>query len=177
MKQIGALLILAVVAGWMADGSVVASDPAAAEVMVKPHTARVFYLQGMSSRDAITLLRMEAQILQAAWIGERDVVVVAGTAEKVDQCEDLLQQRDALFRVAEPHEPVALEGVESSLPETRVFLVDGDNLQTVVTVLRSIYQVRELSELAENNSVSVSASKPVLDSSEALLQELELLVK
>ena len=177
MRQFGMLLILSVFAGWMADGSASASDPAAGGVMITPHATRVFYLQGMSSRDAITLLRMEAQIRQASWIGDRDVIVVAGSTEEVDQCEDLLRQRDVLLRVAEPHEPVALEGMENSPPATRVFLVDGDNLRTVVTVLRSIYQVREVSEIGEENSVSVSASKPILDSSEALLRELGLLVE
>jgi hypothetical protein len=44
----------------------------------------------------------------------------------------------------------------------------------VVVVLRSIYSVRELSERALDE-VSVHASQPVLDSSEALLRELKLL--
>ena len=173
MRQFGALLILAVVAGWMAGGSASASDP----MEVGVTTMRIFYLQGMSSRDAITLLRMKAHIPQAAWIGDRDVIVIAGSADRVDQCESLLRQRDAVLRAAEPHEPVALGGLKQSPPTTRVFPVKGDDLRIVVTVLRSIYQVRELSELVEENSVSVRAAKPILDSSEALLRELGLLVE
>lgn len=38
-----------------------------------------------------------------------------------------------------------------------------------------IYSVRELSELAQDNAVSIHATQPVLDSSEALLRELDLL--
>jgi len=103
--------------------------------------------------------------------------VVSDTADRVDQSEMLLRQRNAVVRTSDPHKPLDLNSLGKSPFATRVFRVAGDNLNNVVTVLRSIYHVREVNESAENHSVSVTAAKPVLDSSESLLRELSLIAK
>jgi hypothetical protein len=176
MRVYCALIIVAMAVVGLTGGLASASSPTLEEAVVvnKIHT-RVFYLQGMDPREAATLLRSQAQVRQLAWIKGRDVIVVAGEANRVEQCETLLREHDAILRVADPHEPVALAGPASDPLVTRVFRVTDDNMQAVVVILRSIYQVRELEELAEDNTVSIQSTQPILDSSESLLRELELL--
>lgn len=125
----------------------------------------------------MTLLRSQVQVRQMAMIPDRSVIVVSDVADKVNQSESLLRQRDAVVRATDPHEPLELEHLAESQPATRVFRVDSAHVSTVVTLLRAIYQVREVQELAEDNSVSARGAQPILDSSEALLRELGLLVE
>jgi hypothetical protein len=148
-------------------------DAGAAASAAAPQVTRVFYLQGMEPREAVTLFRAQAQVRRVAMIADRSVVVVSDIAEKVEQAESLLRQRDAVARTSDPHQP--LELLAESPAATRTFRVDGDEVSTVLTVLRSIYQVRELSELADGGGVEVRAAQPILDSSAALLRELGLL--
>ena len=171
-----ALMIVAMAVGGLTGGSTSASTPPLEEAAVasKVHM-RVLYLQGMDPREAITLLRSQAHVRQAATISDRNLIVIAGKADMVAKCETLLREHDAVLRVTDPHEPVELGGRTADPLIARVFRVAGDNMQAVVLLLRAIYQVRELSELAQDNTVSVQATQAVLDSSEALLRELELL--
>ena len=179
MRSSRALLIFALVAGGLVSGSPRAAGPAQAGTSSAnmPHVTRVFYLQEMEPRDAMTLLRSQVQVRRMATIRDRSVIVVSDVADRVDQSERLLRQRDAVVRATDPHEPLELERLAESPTATRVFRVGSDNMSTVVTVLRSIYQMREVNEFAEDNSVSVRAAQPILDSSEALLRELGLLVE
>ncbi len=172
MRVCRALMIVATAVGLTGGATSTSSERA---IVSKVHT-RVFYLQGMDPRAAITLLRSQAQVRQVASIKDRDVIVVAGTDDTVDRCETLLREHDAILRVADPYEPVELGGAAEVPLATRVFHVVGDNMQAVVVLLRSIYQVRELTEFPQDTTVSVHATQPVLDSSEALFRELELLV-
>jgi malonyl CoA-acyl carrier protein transacylase len=168
--------IVAIAVCGLANAPIIASSPANADSEGAGELyTRVFYLQGMDVRQAVTLLRSQAQVLQVASINDRDVIVIAGTADMVERCETLLRERDAILRVAIPHEPVELEALSRGPLVSHVFRVTDNNIKTAVVVLRAIYQVRELSELTEDNTVSVRATQPVVDSSEALLRELGLL--
>jgi uncharacterized protein YjcR len=131
----------------------------------------------MDSREAVTLLRSQVQVLQAATIPDRNIIVVSDGAEKVDRSESLLRQQDAIVRVADPHQPLDLKQLQESPPATRVLKVESADTNTVVTLLRAIYQVRDVSESAEERTVTARAAQPVLDSSEALLRELGLLAE
>jgi hypothetical protein len=102
-------------------------------------------------------------------------IVVRDRADVVDRCEALLRERDAVRRVADPHQPVVLGGPAAGPSNTRVFRVDFEDSATVVVVLRAIYSVRKLTELLERSEISIRAPQPVLDASEALFRELELL--
>lgn len=173
MRVWGALLIVPVLVGGLTSGPARAAGEQ--PEVDKVHT-RVFYLQGMDHQAAITLLRSKAQVMQVARISDRDVIVVAGTAETVGRCDTLLREHDAILRVVAPHDPVELGGPAGVPLATGVFHVLGDHMPTVVVVLRAIYQVRELNEDAQESAVTVHATQPVLASSEALFRELKLLV-
>jgi hypothetical protein len=173
MTVCGALGIVAVLVGGLTSGP---ASAASGQPKVSKVETRVFYLQEMDPREAVTLLRSQAQVRQVAWVSDRDVVVVAGTADTVDRCATLLREHDAILRVVAPHEPVELGGPAGAPLATGVFHVLGDHMQTVVVLLRSIYQIRELTEHAQDSTVSVHATQPVLESSEALFRELKLLV-
>ena len=105
MRVCGALLIVPVLVGGLTSvpASAASEQPEDGNVHM-----RVFYLQGMDSREAITLLRSKAQVRQVARISDRDVIVVAGTADIVDRCDTLLREHDAILRVVAPHDPVEL---------------------------------------------------------------------
>ena len=142
-----------------------------------PYVMRVFHLQGMEPREAATLLRKQLQIRQIVMIQDRNIIIVADSADKVDHSESLLRQRDAVVRATDPHDPLNLERLPDSPMETRVFRIVDADTKTVITILRSIYQVRELTELVDENSVSVREALPILDASEALLREVGLLAE
>ncbi len=179
MRPSRALLIFALVAGGLVSGSLRAGGPAQAGTSSAnmPHVTRVFYLQGMEPREAMTLLRSQVQVRQMAMIQDSSAIVVSDVADRVDQSEKLLRERDAVVRATDPHDPLELEGLAASPTATRVFRVESVNLTAVATILRSIYQVREVNTSAEENSVSVRGAKLILDSSEALLRELGLLAE
>jgi type II secretory pathway component GspD/PulD (secretin) len=59
---------------------------------------RVFYLQGMEKREAVTLLRSQLQVRQIAEVQGSDIVIVTEAAEKVERCENLLRELDAVAR-------------------------------------------------------------------------------
>ena len=131
---------------------------------------------GGNMEEAMTLLRKEARVLQVAAIREGDAIVVAGTADMVDRCEGLFRERDVLLRVADPHGPVVLEREAGAPSGTRVLRIGDADMRDTVTLLRAIYMIRERTESAEDGSVTVHATGPVLDAIEAVLGELELLV-
>jgi hypothetical protein len=136
---------------------------------------RVFYLQAMAVRDAMTMVRSQAKVRSVAGIDEPRVLIVRDVAQVVDQCESLLRQRDAGLRVVTPHGPVKLEAAAGEPLESRVFITVDDGVETVTTVLRSIYSIRKLNARPGDATVSVDATQPVLDAIEALLSELDLL--
>lgn len=140
-----------------------------------PHLTRVLYLQGMQPREASMLLRTELQIVQLATVPGRDVIVVSDVAAKIDRAGALLREKGALARAADPHGPLDLTGLAGGPGATRVLSVAGAEMNTAVTLLRAIYQVRELEQNAESGSITVHAAAPILDASEALLRELNLL--
>ena len=143
----------------------------------EPRLTRVFYLQGMERREAVTLLRSQVQVRQMAEVASVDAVVVTEVAERVDRSESLLREHDALVRAVDPHGPLSFERVPDAEMETRVFAIEGPDTRSAVTVLRAIYQIGELTESADDNSVTVRASPARLDAAEALLRQLELLAE
>lgn len=143
-----------------------------------PYVTRVFYVQGMELREAVTLLRSRVHVRQMAEVITRNAIVVCEVADRVERSESLLRENDALVRATDPHEPVSFERAKDSPLETRVFPVEsGDDAKMVVTILRAIYQMRDMTELADESGVSVRAALPLLDASEELLRELGLLVE
>ena len=58
---------------------------------------------------------------------------------------------------------------------TRVFRVDDG--AGVVVLLRTLYQVKDVSAQAQDRSVTIRAAEPILVASEALLRELKLLAE
>jgi hypothetical protein len=146
---------------------------------------RVIYLQNMTPWDGVKLVRSQADVRSVAGIDDRGAIVVRDSADVVDKCEALLRERAAVQRVTDPHAPVILPRRRESSPvsggeaagpsNNRVFRVAFEDSQTVANILRAIYEVRELTELLERSEVSIRAPQPVLDASEALLRELELL--
>ncbi len=97
MRVCRALMVVAIAVGGLTGGPTSASSSTREEAAVasKVHT-RVFYLQGMDPRQAITLLRSQAQVRQVASISHRNVIVVAGIADTVERCETLLREHDAV---------------------------------------------------------------------------------
>ena len=170
------LIIVTVAVGGMVGGPVNALTATREEVAVPSQVhMRVFYLQGMGSNEATTLLRSQAQVPKVASLSDRGVVVAAGPAVVVEKCEALLRDRQALLRVASPHGPLADQKQTGDSLVPHDFSVTADDEQTVVVLLRAIYSIRVLSERAEDNIVSIEATQPVLDAIEALLRELEVL--
>ena len=138
-------------------------------------SVRVIYLQEVSN-DAMVLIRSRAEVRHVAVIPNRNGIIVADTADVVDQCEALLREHFAVVRVADPHAPQELGRYAPETLVPRVFrIADDDSLRYVVVVLRSIYSIRVLSEYPPDNTISVEAPAPVLDSIEALLRELKML--
>jgi type II secretory pathway component GspD/PulD (secretin) len=139
---------------------------------------RVLYLEGMDPREAVTLLRRHVQVRRVATISGRSLVVVADTLQRVEQAEKLLQhEKNAVSRSVDPHAPLDLERLSEVQPATKTFEVGSANLGPTTTILRAIYQVREVAGSAETGSVTARAAQTVLDSSEALLRELGLIIE
>ena len=173
MLSYRAVVILALSAGALFNVDLRAAESSGEE----PRLTRVFHLQGMETREAVALLRSRVQVRQIAEIRGLDIVIVTEVAEKVDRSESLLRERDAVARAIDPHDPVNPEPSSESPIGTRVFRIEGLDPRGVVTVLRSIYQMREVTELVDGDGVSVRAPLYKLDASEALLRELGLLAE
>ncbi len=170
MNFLRSTIVAALFAGLVLSGAVLAGES-------EPIFTRVLYLQGMEVREAVTLLRSQVHVRQMATIQGRNLVIIAETLDKIEQSETVLRQKDAVSRVAEPHPPLELRKLGKAPAATRTFHVGAGVAASTVTILRSIYQMRELTEEAESNSVSARAAPAVLDAGEALLQELGLLVE
>ncbi len=138
-------------------------------------STRVFYLKDMGTREAITLLRSEVQVRQIAEIRELHAVVVTETEERITRSETLLRERDGLERAVAPHDPLRFERGSEEQTETRVFRLAGIDPRSAQTVLRSLYQIRELTVLADGTRLSVRTTIPKLEASEALFRELGVL--
>ena len=167
MMSSRAVLFFALAAGLLANGALRAEVPV--------YVTRVFYLQGMEPREVLTLLRRQVQVRQIATVRDRNFIIVADTADRVDRSESLLRQRDAVIRASDPHVPLNLDRSSESPIATRVFRIKGTDTSSVMSVLRSIYQMTDVTELADESSVSVNDELSMLDASEALLRELDLL--
>ncbi len=163
-----AVLLLALAVGTLVNGASLAEAP---------YVTRVFYLQGMEPREAVTLLRRQVQVRQIAEIRDRNLIVVADVAERVERSESLLRERDAVLRANDPHEPLNMDRPPDSPMVTRVFRIKGTDTGSVMVVLRAIYQMRDVTELAEENGVEVNDALSILDASEALLRELDMLAE
>ena len=166
------LLIAAVCSVVVLNVSSRASDDAD-----EPRVTRILHLKDIDSREAVTLLRSEVQVRQIAEIRDLGLLVVKGVAERVDRCESLLRERGAVADAVDPHDPEDPYSAKEGPIGTRVFQVRGIDRRAIVTVLRAIYQMREITELPEEGSVSVRAPTPRLDASEALLKALGVLVE
>lgn len=137
---------------------------------------RVFYLEGMDLHDVMMLLRREFAVRKIVIVIDRSAVVVSDGAEKVDQCERLLRERNAVVRTAELPSP--LLGKRAKGPtNTRVFPVNSNDIKTFLTVLRTIYDVGEMTSSPDDSSISIRAAEPVLEACEALLRELRLVAE
>ena len=140
-----------------------------------PFVTRVFYLEGIDLREAMTLARQTIHVRSVAIVNSRSVMVVSDAAEPVSQVEALLKQRNVVLRAAEPHAPLYLERLQKDPTGTRIFRVERDSMENVVTLLRAIYMVREVKKSEEDSAISASAALPILDAAEALFRELRLL--
>jgi type II secretory pathway component GspD/PulD (secretin) len=136
---------------------------------------RVFYLQGIDTSEVITLLRSQLQVKQITEFQGREVVIVTETTEKVERCENLLRELDALAKVVEPHAALDFARKPEAENSTRIFTLSENATKTAVVVLRSMYQLRKVTELADKSMVVVTAPPAKLDASEALLKELGVL--
>jgi hypothetical protein len=141
------------------------------------YVTRVFYLQGMETIDAITLLRSRVQIRHVAALADLGVIVAADRAERVDRSESVLREQNGVARAVDPHDPVVLAEPPGVATETRGFRLEGIAASDVVTVLRAIYQIRSVTANADGTFVSVQAPPAKLDASEALLLELGVLLE
>jgi type II secretory pathway component GspD/PulD (secretin) len=176
MLSCRAALLFLIVAGTLFWAGVQPLDGAQEEPSgEKPRLTRVFELQGMDTREAVTLLRTHVQVRQIVELQDRDTVIVTEVFEKVDRSEKLLRELDAVARAVDPHGALSFARVPERQVETRQFRIYGIDSRLVVTVLRTIYQIRQVTELSDKGIVVVSAPLPVLDAAEALLSELGVL--
>lgn len=159
----GAIIALAAWSG----GSAGAGAPAA-----PPQLTRAFILQGMQTRDAIGLLRTNAQVRRIASIDNLTIVVVRDEINLVQRCESLLREKNAVSRVVNAPEPVGAEPVE-----TRVLRVRGVDPRSVIPVLQAIYGMRDVKMASPPDGVTAQAPRGDLNAAEGLLRALGLLVE
>jgi hypothetical protein len=141
----------------------------------EPRITRVFYLQGMERREALTLLRSQIEVRQIAEVASANALVVTEVDQKIQRSESLLRERDAVARSVDPHPPLTFQGESDAGMDTRVFRIEGSESRAVITVLRAIYQIP--AELTGDDSVTATAPSSRLDAAEALLKELGFLAK
>ena len=132
----------------------------------RAHVTRVFYLQDVGVREAVTLCRSGAHLLKMASIESLNVVVTSDVVGKIEECEKLLREADAQLRSVDPHEPIDFNALRPSAVELRIFELRTTTPNRAVTLLRSIYQLTEVTEVTDS-SVSVRAAVPILEASEA----------
>lgn len=171
-RVVHAPLIVALAAMVLAGAPPRAEAPAREPILM---TTRVIYLQEMNPRDAMSLVRGNPHILSAAMVLNRNALVISDVADKIDQAEKLLRQRNAVLQVADPHAPLATEALSKAPPATRVFDVGAGSMDGVMAVLRAIYQVRDIQKSEQESRITIRAAQPILDASEALLRELDLI--
>ena len=138
------------------------------------YVTRVFYLEGIDPREAMTLVR-SIEVRSGAIVSSPSAIVVSDGADRVSQAEALLRERNVVVRAAEPHAPLYLEQLSKDPTGTRIFRVERDSMGTVETLLRAIYNVREVKKSEEDSAISASAALPILGAAEALFRELGLL--
>lgn len=168
-----AVLVLALCTGLLFAVGARAEEPAKTKSTEDDlRSTRIFKLQDMDSREAVTLLRTHVQVRQIAEIGDLNVVIVTDVAERVDLSESLLRKHEAVAATIAPHDPLRFDRKDDSPTETRVFRIEGLDTKAAVVVLRSIYGIRALTEREDNSSVTVTAPALKLDAIEALLRAL-----
>ena len=140
-------------------------------------TTRIFYLQDMNSREAVTLLRQEVQIRRVAHFDGKGLIVVADDPARVDRSEALLRERDALVRVVEPYEPVDPNRAPEDLIAERDFIINESDFKMASILPRVLYGAQEITEDADANRLTMRDPERVLDAVEALFRELNLLAE
>ncbi len=140
-------------------------------------TTRILYLrEGVALSDAMTLLRTEVSVRKIASVLDLSVLIVKDSLDRVALCERLLTDRNAIIRTADPHDPEPTRSRSDQIPsETRIFRIDGIDRGDAITVLRTIYDSRDLALLPEEDAFSVTAPAAKLDNIEALLGVLGVL--
>ena len=178
MRVSRAFLIFALVVEGLVVGSSRADSPAQGKTSVTnfPRVTRVLYLQGMSPHDASVLLRTQIPVSRLVELSNRGIIIVAGAAGMVDQCESILRQRSGLARSADPHKPLDSAAWEQKPDTTRSFQI-RDNAMRDASLLLRIYDVKDVKVIATENSISVRTTPPIADACAALLRELGLLVE
>ncbi|MGH9870421.1 MAG: hypothetical protein ACREAA_19985 [Candidatus Polarisedimenticolia bacterium] len=141
------------------------------------YVIRVFTLEGIELREAMTLVRRETDLRMVVIVPARSAMVVADLADKVAQSQELLAQRGAQVRAIEPHAPLYLEAPDKSPAETRAFRMQSDSMDSAVTLLRAIYGMREVNKSEADFLLTARAAPSLLDASEALFRELHLLAE
>jgi hypothetical protein len=129
----------------------------------------------MTLRDAMILVRTQAHVPRVGAHEDRDALIVAGPTATIDLCQKLLEERNAVLRVAEPHAPLDLGRYEPDTLVPHVFRIREDHLQDAVTLLRALYSIRILSDYPPDSTIALEAPQPVLDAIEDILRELQLL--
>jgi len=142
----------------------------------EPKVTRVFYLQAMDSKEAVTLLRSEVQVRQLAEVRALGLLVLQDSPERVAQSERLLRERKALARVVEPHAAESPSSPAGST-ETRVFRLRGLDAPSAVTLLRAIYQIGQVTEDTDGTRISATAAVSQLDQAEALFVAMGVLAR
>src|SRR5262249_8005747 len=150
MRPSCTLVAFALVATGLVIGSPRATDLAYSEPQPRkgPQVIRVLYLQGMDAHEASTLVRTQVPIERLAELRDSNELVLAGAADKVDQCERLLKQRGVIARTAEPHKPIEFDRLAESPIATRVFRASKD-VRDVQVLFRTLYDLRDLNVLVE----------------------------
>jgi hypothetical protein len=137
---------------------------------------RVYYLQGMEPREAMTLVRTRPGVRKIVIVPGRAAMVLCDEAPRLDEAEAVLREHDAILRIAEPNAPMFLEEMGLDTSATGIFDVEPGRTLDVVTILRTMYDVRNLQKSEEGNRVTIQAAPPIVSAADALLRELGLLV-
>lgn len=172
MQVVRAVLTFTLAAGGLGIGVF-----RAAEDPNRTLVTRVMYLKGMEVRDAATLLRSEVSVRRCVWLQERSAVVVADIPERVDQSERLLRQRGVVSRSTDPHGRLDLVLLADEPLATWTFRAVPSGVGDAETVLRTIFDARNLNRSPEEYGFTFQAPQPILDAGKAVLRELKLLAE
>jgi hypothetical protein len=175
--------IRAVLVVLLAAASVISNAPRSEETGQKEGTpapilyvTRVFHTQGMELEEARTLLR-PIHLRRFVWVQGRDAIVVSSFGDDIARSESLLKEKGVLVRAVEPFAPMYLEDLPKEPAETRTYHVPSEFLKSAQSMIRTFFDVREVTISEEDHTVSARASLARLEAAEALFKELDLLEK